>query len=194
MNNQWIFLCFALIAGLGAHFILDARNPSLSTERDYPLNFLETANAAVDLYDTDDKRVRVVYFGFTQCPDVCPTSLAVMSSALKQLPQDQLEHIWPIFISLDPERDTADNIAQYAQHFHPSITGVVGTEKQTEALASKYGVLYLRTELEDSAMQYTIDHNSYFYFLSPEGELIKKVPHSLNHQRLLAALSDVAVF
>ncbi|MFZ6043927.1 SCO family protein, partial [Vibrio natriegens] len=105
------------------------------------------------LYNNEDSRIRVVYFGYTHCPDVCPTSLAVLSAALQQLNDDQLQRVWPVFITLDPERDTAEKSAQYAQYFHKNITGMTGTDEQIKALAQKYGVLYMRTELEGSALE-----------------------------------------
>ena len=191
MKYQWVILALALIAGLATNYILDSRDPSLATEPHYPLNILESGNEAVDLYDPEDKRIRLVYFGYTQCPDVCPTSLAVMSAALKKIPAEQLQNIWPIFITLDPERDTAVKTAKYAKHFHSSISGMTGTKKQTKELAEKYGVLYIRTDLKDSALEYTIDHNSYFYFLLPNGELIDKVPHLLSPTPLISVIPDI---
>ncbi len=125
-------------------------------------------------------RLRVIYFGYTHCPDVCPTSLAVLSAALQELDNKQLENIWPIFITLDPQRDTPEKSAEYAQYFHKNIIGMTGTEQQTKALAEKYGVLYMRTELKDSALEYAVDHSSYFYFLQPDGTLVDKVQHTLN--------------
>ncbi|WP_318510428.1 SCO family protein [Photobacterium leiognathi] len=191
MKYQWMILSLALIAGLTTSYLLDSRDPNLSVEPDYPINILESGTDAVDLYDPADNRVRLVYFGYTQCPDVCPTSLAVMSAALKQIPSEQLAHIWPVFITLDPERDDAITSAKYAKHFHPMISGMTGTNKQTEALTEKYGVLKIRTELKDSALEYAIDHNSYFYFIAPNGELIKKIPHLLNPAPLISAIPDI---
>ncbi|PSV37370.1 SCO family protein [Photobacterium sp. GB-210] len=191
MKYQWVILAIALIAGLTTSYILDSRDPSLAIEPHYPLNFLESGNEAVDLYNPEDQRIRLVYFGYTQCPDVCPTSLAVMSAALKQIPEEQRQNIWPIFITLDPERDTAVKTANYAKHFHSSISGMAGTQEQTKELAEKYGVLYIRTDLKDSALEYTIDHNSYFYFLLPNGELIDKVPHLLSPAPLISVIPNI---
>ncbi|MCG3865990.1 MULTISPECIES: SCO family protein [unclassified Photobacterium] len=191
MKYQWMILAIALITGLTTSYILDSRDASRTVEPDYPLNILESGNEAVDLYNPKDPRIRMVYFGYTQCPDVCPTSLAVMSAALKQIPTEQLKNLWPIFITLDPERDTAIKTANYAKHFHSAISGMTGTHKQTKALADKYGVLYLRTDLKDSALEYAIDHNSYFYFLLPNGELIDKVPHLLNPAPLVSVIPDM---
>ena len=188
MKYQWLVLALALIAGLFTRYMMDSNDPNITREPYYPMNFLESGTQVIDLFDPEDKRIRLVYFGFTQCPDVCPTSLAVLAAALKAIPQQQQDKLWPIFISLDPDRDTADKSAQYAAYFNPSITGATGTAQQIKALADRYGVLYIKNELENSEIKYVIDHNSYFYFLKPTGELIKKLPHMASPFQLIATI------
>ncbi|MGR5146983.1 SCO family protein [Photobacterium alginatilyticum] len=187
MKFQWIVLALALSAGLITQYIVGSKDPALA-EASYPINILESGQEAVDLYDEEDSRLRVIYFGYTHCPDVCPTSLAVLSAALKELDNKQLENLWPIFITLDPDRDTPEKSAEYAQYFHKNIIGMTGTEQQTKALAEKYGVLYMRTELKDSALEYAVDHSSYFYFLEPDGTLVEKVQHTLNPQIIVETI------
>ncbi|GAB3526845.1 SCO family protein [Photobacterium alginatilyticum] len=187
MKFQWIVLALALSAGLITQYIVGSKDPALA-EASYPMNILESGQEAVDLYDEEDSRLRVIYFGYTHCPDVCPTSLAVLSAALKELDNKQLENLWPIFITLDPDRDTPEKSAEYAQYFHKNIIGMTGTEQQTKALAEKYGVLYMRTELKDSALEYAVDHSSYFYFLKPDGTLVEKVQHTLNPQIIVETI------
>lgn len=187
MKFQWIILALALSAGLLTRYVIDSKNPAL-TETSHPLNILESGQQAIDLYDEEDPRLRVIYFGYTHCPDVCPTSLAVLSAALQELDNKRLENIWPIFITLDPQRDTPEKSAEYAQYFHKNIIGMTGTEQQTKALAEKYGVLYMRTELKDSALEYAVDHSSYFYFLQPDGTLVDKVQHTLNPAIIIEAI------
>ncbi|MGF1727318.1 SCO family protein [Photobacterium nomapromontoriensis] len=189
MKYQWIILAMALVAGLFTSIFVDNKNQT-TTDIDYPLNFLEGGKEAFDLYDTEDPRIRIIYFGYTHCPDVCPTSLAVLSAALKQLDNLDLNRLWPIFITLDPERDTPEKSAQYAQYFHKNIIGMTGTPRQTRALAEKYGVLYIRTELKDSALEYAVDHSSYFYILTPDGTLVDKIQHTLNPNILVDAIKQ----
>ncbi|MFX3847693.1 SCO family protein, partial [Streptococcus suis] len=71
-------------------------------------------NQAVNIFDTSDDRIRVVYFGFTRCPDVCPTSLAMLAGALNQIDDETKKQLRPMFVSLDPERDDAESSATYA--------------------------------------------------------------------------------
>lgn len=191
MKYQWIILALALVAGLFTRYMMDSNDPDIAREPYYPMNFLESGTQVIDLFDPEDKRIRLVYFGYTQCPDVCPTSLAVLGAALKAIPQQQRDKLWPVFISLDPHRDTANKSSQYAAYFDAAITGVTGTEQQIKALADKYGVLHIKNTLENSEIKYVIDHNSYFYFLKPTGELIKKLPHMASPSQLIATIPKI---
>lgn len=192
MRYQWIILALALTAGLITRYVTDSNNPTIAAEQTSPINVLESGDKSIDLYDEKDSRIRVVYFGYTHCPDVCPTSLAVLSAALQKVSPQQLSNLWPIFITLDPERDTPAKSAEYAQYFHKNIIGMTGTDTQTKALAEKYGVLYMRTELKNSALEYAVDHSSYFYFLKPDGTLLEKIPHTLNPDILTDAIDRLA--
>ncbi|MEC6882070.1 SCO family protein [Photobacterium sp. NCIMB 13483] len=188
MKYQWLVLALALVAGLFARYMMDSNDPEVAREPYYPMNYLESGTEVIDLFAPEDERIRLVYFGYTQCPDICPTSLAVLSAALKAIPQQQRDKLWPVFISLDPMRDSADKTAQYAAYFDPTITGATGTEQQIKSLADTYGVLYIKNELNNSEIKYVIDHNSYFYFLKPSGELIKKLPHMASPAQLIATI------
>ncbi|WP_279151798.1 SCO family protein [Photobacterium iliopiscarium] len=188
MKYQWLVIALALAAGLFARYIMDSNDPEVAREPYYPMNYLESGTEVIDLFAPEDNRIRLVYFGYTQCPDICPTSLAVLSAALKATPQQQRDKLWPIFISLDPARDTADKTAQYTAYFDAEITGATGTVQQIKALADTYGVLYIKNELKNSEIKYVIDHNSYFYFLKPTGELIKKLPHMASPAQLIATI------
>ncbi|MBV7262994.1 SCO family protein [Photobacterium sp. WH77] len=187
MKFQWIILAVALIAGLATRYLVDSHDDSVA-EAQQSSGQLESGKESVDLFNTNDNRLRVVYFGFTHCPDVCPTSLAILGAALKAISQDELNKVWPVFITLDPERDTPEKSAQYAQYFHKDITGMTGTMEQTQLLAKKYGVLFMKTQQEDSALEYSVDHSSYFYLLKPDGTLLEKVPHTLNPNILVDAI------
>ncbi|PSU55301.1 SCO family protein [Photobacterium phosphoreum] len=191
MKYQWIILALALVAGLFTRYMMDSNDPDIAREPYYPMNFLESGTQVIDLFDPEDKRIRLVYFGYTQCPDVCPTSLAVLGAALKAIPQHQRDKLWPVFISLDPHHDTANKSSQYATYFDAAITGATGTEQQIKALADKYGVLHIKNTLENSEIKYVIDHNSYFYFLKPTGELIKKLPHMASPSQLIATIPKI---
>ncbi|WP_117233032.1 SCO family protein [Vibrio maerlii] len=201
MSKNWsLALIAAFVMGFGAKSYLDAQNAleeqgmtegvaqNLSLSG---LSFTGVENKPIKIFDENDPRVRVVYFGFTHCPDVCPTSLAMLSGALKQIPQEQLDQLRPIFVTLDPERDDGITTHQYAQYFHPTLEGASGNLSATQQFAGQYGVIFKKTELENSELNYTVDHSSYFYFLKPNGELITKVPHTLNPAPIVAAFNEV---
>ena len=121
--------------------------------------------------ETFNGELMLIYFGFTFCPDVCPTELQIMSNAL-DLVGDDAEQVRPILISIDPERDTAEAMAQYVSHFHPRMTGLTGTAEQIAAAARAYRVYYERVEDPGSNAAYTMDHSSIVYLMDKEGQFI----------------------
>lgn len=122
-------------------------------------------------------KVVPIYFGYTSCPDVCPTSLALLSQALDGLDEGELQHVQPLFITLDPERDSAGRLADYVTYFHPSIRGLTGSVEQIARVASAYGVRYYRAELQDSALGYAVNHSSATYLVNMDGKLQFLFPH-----------------
>lgn len=190
MNKKWVLLLAAAFAlGVGVKSYLDTQSNSAST--DETVTLYGENNQAVKLFDPEDTRTRVVYFGFTRCPDVCPTSLAMLAGALNQVDDETKKQFRPIFISLDPERDAAADSFKYAQYFHPMIEGLSAPLEVTKPIAHQYGVIFRKTELEDSELKYTLDHSSYFYFLKPDGTLITKVPHTLTPAPLVEAFKTI---
>lgn len=193
MSKNWSLILVAAFAlGYGVKVFIDSKpTPAVNEADSAKVIFQGENNNAVDLFDNQDDRVRIIYFGFTHCPDVCPTSLAMLAGALNQLDDNTKSNIRPMFISLDPERDDANTAHTYAQYFHPLIEGLSAPIDVTQPLATKYGVVFKRTELEESELKYTLDHNSYFYFIHPDGSLITKVPHTLTPAPLVAAIKSL---
>ncbi|TFH93276.1 SCO family protein [Vibrio ouci] len=192
MSKNWtLILIAAFVLGFGLKSYLDLQDETTSTTEDSSVTLFGENNQAVSLFDPSDERIRVVYFGFTRCPDVCPTSLAMLAGALNQVDQPTKDKFRPIFISLDPERDAAADSYKYAQYFHPMIEGLSAPLDVTTPLAHKYGVIFRKTELENSELKYTLDHSSYFYFLKPDGTLITKVPHTLTPAPLVEAFKTI---
>lgn len=191
MSRNWLIaLVVAFVLGFGLKsYLQQAEQPS--PESNSTATLFGKDNQAVQLFDSQDQRVRVAYFGFTRCPDVCPTSLAMLAGALNQVDDETKSHFRPVFISLDPERDAATDAHRYAQYFHPMIEGLSAPLETTKPLADKYGVIFRKTELENSELKYTLDHSSYFYFLKPDGTLITKVPHTLTPAPLVEAFKSI---
>lgn len=117
-------------------------------------------------------RFMLVYFGFTFCPDVCPTELGVMAAAVKAL-GEKGERVTPVLFSIDPERDTPEVLARYVALFHPRLVGLTGTPEQVDAAAKAWHVYYAKVEDESVSEAYTMDHSSIVFLMGPDGEYLK---------------------
>ncbi|MBY7963639.1 SCO family protein [Vibrio fluvialis] len=189
MSKNWsLILVVAFALGFGAKTYWDSQNQRSASQAPQTVTLFGADNKAVNIFDPKDDRIRIIYFGFTRCPDVCPTSLAMLAGALNELDEKTLSHLRPMFVSLDPERDNAEASATYAHYFHPMIEGMSAPLDVTTALAHRYGVIFRKTELPNSELKYTLDHSSYFYFLKPDGTLITKVPHTQNPAPIVDAI------
>ena len=133
------------------------------------LSFTDQHGRAVS-EDTLKGEFLLVFFGYTHCPDVCPTALQVMNTALRRL-GTAADRIRPVFISLDPARDTPEVLREYVRHFHPRLLGLTGTEEQIHAAARAYDLLFIRGAA-DATGGYSISHEDDLYLIGPEGEAI----------------------
>lgn len=140
----------------------------------------------VKLSDFRGKLV-LMYFGFASCPDVCPTTLTVIASALKQLTEKELENVQPIFISIDPERDHGEQLTAYATYFHPSFIGITGTPDEVQKVANQYGGFFVKVE-SDSALEYLVEHTSKTYIVSKDGQFVSILPHDMTTDMALSAM------
>lgn len=132
----------------------------------------------------------LVYFGFTFCPDVCPSGLQVIAAALDQL-GPKAEQVTPIFITVDPERDTPEQLAEYVPSFHPRLVGLTGTPEEVQAVAKAYRVYYRKVKDEKSTAEYTVDHTSIIYLMSPEGEFVAHFTHATPASTMADKLAKV---
>lgn len=110
----------------------------------------------------------VVFFGFTQCPDVCPTSLAELSQVMKQLGPDA-DRVQVLLVTVDPERDTPEILKQYVTTFDPRFLGLTGTPEQIKQAAASFKAYYAKVPTQDGA-NYTMDHTAAFYLFDGKGE------------------------
>lgn len=136
-------------------------------------------------------KVVLLYFGYTKCPDVCPTSLSVIIQALNDLTDAEVERVKPIFISVDPTRDTPGSLAEYVEYFHPNMIGLTGSEQEVADMAALYGAKYYEVELKGSAFGYSVNHSAATYLITPEGELRFIFPHSTPSSVLSEAIKYV---
>jgi len=148
---------------------------------------LESASGPVSLKDYRGKLV-LVYFGYTFCPDICPTSLAATAEGLKQLRPEEAARVAMIFISVDPERDTPARLKEYAEFFHPNLVGVTGTPESLAEIARRYGVFYAKQKLETAGGGYVVDHSADTYVVGPDGQLLGKIAHATPPDQVVAEI------
>ena len=115
-------------------------------------------------------RYMLIYFGYTYCPDFCPISLANMTQALDLLPPDQAEQVVPL-ITVDPERDTVEQLAEYAPLFHPRLVALTGTPEETRRRRRRTGSISAR--LAKAVDDYLMDHSTFIYLMGPDGRYVR---------------------
>lgn len=143
---------------------------------------------AVSLSDFKGKVV-VIYFGFASCPDVCPTSLAIMSAAFKSLPDEELADVQGLFISLDPERDTEEKLQQYASYFHKNFTGITGTQEQLQKVTKQYGTYFTKVA-GSSELNYLIDHTSVTFIVGKDGKFVTSKSHGATAEQIVEGIKS----
>jgi protein SCO1 len=129
-----------------------------------------------------------VFFGFTHCPDICPSGLQVMSAALDKAGAKAAEVV-PIFITLDAARDTPEKLGEYLKSFHPRLVGLTGTPEEVAAVAKAYRVYYQKITDEKIPDSYSYDHSAIFYLMGKDGGFIAPLPHTTNVNELANTLS-----
>ncbi|MEM6415033.1 MAG: SCO family protein [Pseudomonadota bacterium] len=134
-------------------------------------------------------RVSIIYFGFTSCPDVCPFALGRLSAALDELDRQTRDSIAPIFITVDPKRDTAERLKEYLS-FDERLIGLTGTPEQVKAAAASFKVYANEEPIEGSAVEYTMSHSSLFYLADREAKPLYAFRDSIDPKDLAAALTQ----
>ncbi len=118
-------------------------------------------------------RYIMVFFGFTYCPDICPTALSDTAAALDMLGADKASKVTPLFISVDPARDTPEHLKEYVSYFHPNTIGLTGSEAQIKEAARVYRAYYrLGEPSADDPLDYLVDHTAIIYVMGPNGEFL----------------------
>ena len=150
-------------AAIGGPFELTDQNGRTRTEEDFRGRYM------------------LVYFGYTYCPDICPSSLATLSRGLEALAErapEKAEAIVPVFITVDPERDDVETMASYVPHFHDRLVGLTGTPEQIAEVTKEYRIYYRKVEEEGVGSDgYLMDHSSFIYLMGPEGTYITHFAH-----------------
>lgn len=132
-------------------------------------------------------KFRLIAFGYTFCPDVCPTILRDMGAALDLL-GDEGEKVVPVFITIDPERDTVPRMKDYAAHFHPRLLAFTGTPEEIAATAGDFRIYYARSQVETGPDDYLMDHTALIYLMGPDGSFITHFRHGASPEDMAAAM------
>lgn len=184
-------LTFGLGVGLGASHAGEPAPRSAAAVMDILMWGREPVGGPFALLDQDGRprtdadfrgRLMLVYFGFTYCPDVCPTDLQAIGLALDQLGPAG-DNVQPLFVTVDPERDTAAHLKDYVALFHPRLLGLTGDAQAIRDAADAYKVYYAKVPNE-AGTDYTVDHTAFIYLMDTEGRYLGFFPPGTPPERI----------
>jgi protein SCO1 len=132
----------------------------------------------------------LVYFGYTLCPNTCPMTLNEIAAALKKLGTDAAK-MQPLFITVDPHRDTREVLEQYTKSFDPRIVGLTGNPQQIDAVAQEFGAYSARHKTGPGPEDYVMDHSTYLYVMDPEGKFVRAFDADTSGDRIADALREL---
>jgi protein SCO1/2 len=156
-----------------------------------PLYALRTQYGEAVTHEDFPGRLQLIIFGYTFCPDICPTSLSIVSRVMELL-GDAADKVQPIFITVDPHRDTPDVLKRYAAYFHPSLLGLSGTPEITRRIADNFKVRYEKVmSTTGDPSRYSMDHTASLYLLGRRGEFVTKFPYGTPAEKIAARLRDL---
>lgn len=151
---------------------------------------LHNKQGPFSLSDIEGK-VGVLYFGFLNCTEACPASVGVFGAAFNQLTKQEQDLVQLIFISVDPERDSNDDLEEFSEYYGRNLIAVTGTQEQVDKVSKDYGVFFDLVDLEGSALNYTVDHSSRFYMVDKAGTLQTSMSHSTTPTELAARIREL---
>ncbi|HEU4323997.1 MAG TPA: SCO family protein [Roseiflexaceae bacterium] len=160
-----LLLCALVLGGCGNYTF---RGGTITPPEPAPDFALTDHNGQPFRLSEHQGKVTLIFFGFTFCPDVCPTALADMRNVRRELGRDA-EGVQVLFITVDPERDTPERLKTYVGKFDPTFVGLHGTAEQLAPVFKDYGVLATKRELPGSALKYTMDHSAFTYVIDKAG-------------------------
>lgn len=133
-------------------------------------------------------RLMLVFFGFTHCPDVCPTEMQTISLVMEELGEAR-DQVAPLFITVDPERDTVELMAEFVEAFHPSVIGLTGSDEEIGAVMQQYRVYAQKRDEYDKEF-YLVDHSAYTYLMDRDGQLITVFSYGVTPEEMIKKIRD----
>jgi len=198
MTPRRLFLLASLVSVLVIVIVMAAIQPWRTIEQ---VSGTPDVGGPFTLTDQDGNRVNeeilkghlnVIYFGYTYCPDVCPTTLQEITQALDLMGEDASQ-VQPIFITVDPERDTPEVLKEYVSWFHPALIGLTGSTDEIEAVKMAYKVYSAKAPQEDdeTGQNYLVDHSSITYVMGPDGSFLTHFAYGTTPEDMAKALEDL---
>lgn len=182
-----IGIALGLALLLGIALLLRGGPPASSNKLPPGADFvLQSANGPVDSKALRGK-VLLVYFGYTNCPDVCPASLAAGGQALNALTPEERSRVKLLMVSVDPERDSVKHLQAYTAFFHPEMAGITGTPEQIAALAKAFGAGYIK-QAPKADGSYAVDHTVSTYVVDREGRLVAVLDIGTPTEKLVSTI------
>lgn len=158
--------------------------PGAATYGDFTI---QTSSGSLSLSDLRGQVV-VLYFGYTSCPDICPTTMAALNAAFRRLPEDVRDRATVLMVSVDPQRDDVDRLTEYVGFFNPSFRAGTADPDALAEIAKDWGVAYRYREDEGSSLDYLVDHSTSSLLVGADGELIRALPHGMHPQKIADAI------
>jgi protein SCO1/2 len=193
-----VALLLVLAALVGALYLVPSAPPTATAQQGtVPIGgpFTLTDHTGKRVTEKDFRgRYMLVYFGYTFCPDVCPLGLQTIAQALDELPPELQDRVVPLFVTVDPARDTVEVVRDYVGLFHPKLVGLTGSEAEIADMLKTYRVYARKADATAGDAGYLVDHSTFTYLMDTEGQYLTHFGHGTTPeemaQRLEAALQE----
>lgn len=150
---------------------------------------LQDGNGQTNTMSDFRGKFTLVFFGFTNCPDVCPTTMSEVAQVMDDLDADA-DRVQPLFISIDPERDRRQGLTEYVAAFHPAILGLSGDDAATKDAANSFKIYFGREEDTSAPDGYTMSHSPGLFLIGPDGEWLRQFAYETPAAEILAAIEE----
>ena len=189
----WLYFLLIITISLASWFLF---NPQIKQKYQDNSSGVAAIGGAFSLTDQNGNifnsadfsdKLMLIFFGFTNCPSICPIAIQTMSDVMDELGESGNDVI-PIFISIDPERDTPETIADYLSYFNPALVGLTGERPNIDQILDSYKIYH--SKIDDSE-NYNMDHSGFIYLMNRAGKYISHFNHNSNPKEIISALKLV---
>lgn len=194
MNKKvYVFLSLPLIALVLIFLFFESPWTPLTEEKEVlrgrPLggDFILQSEQGAFRMSSLNGSVVLIYFGFTSCPDICPTTLSNVAAAFKKMSAQEIDQVKLLFITVDPERDTLEKLKAYSAYFHFAIIPLSGSEEQLKVVAESYGAYFRKAPIK-SALGYTMDHSTNIFVVDKQGAFVDVISYSSSPDEIVRVI------